>query len=121
MDDYILDEFEKYTIVYKAFSDPTRLKMMWLLYKIDSKINVSEIISVFKINQYNVSKHLQILKNAGLVYQIKEGRWVFYKRTPLNDEFFNKVYQSVISIPEPLLKIEIERCRCLLEVRARQK
>ena len=117
MTDLFLDEFEKYTVVYKALSEQTRLKIMWLLYKIESKASVSEIISVFEINQYNASKHLQILRNAGLVYKIKDGRWVFYQRTPINDEFLEKVYQSVISIPEPLLKIEIERCRCLLQVR----
>lgn len=42
---------------------------MWLLLSIDSKISVSEIIDVLEENQYNVSKHLRILKNAGVVYE----------------------------------------------------
>ena len=69
-----LNPFEHYTDIFKALSDVTRLKIMWLLLSIDSKICVSEIIDVLCENQYNVSKHLKILKKAGLIYEKKEGK-----------------------------------------------
>ena len=121
MDDYKINEFDKYKTVYKALSDQTRLKIMWLLNKIDSKICVSEIIEVFEENQYNVSKHLKILKNSGLVYEKREGRWVFYQCMPPKDEFMKNVYQTVVSIPDSLLEKEIRRCKCLLENRVDRK
>ena len=73
-----INPFDEYTIVFKALSDVTRLKIMWLLFTVDLKVSVSEIIDVLAESQCNVSKHLKILKNAGLIYEKKEGRWSFY-------------------------------------------
>jgi len=58
---------EKYTDVFKVLSDKTRLKIMWLLNSVDSKATVSEIVDVIGESHFNVSRHMQILKNAGLL------------------------------------------------------
>lgn len=117
MNNNYINPFEDYTNIFKALSDNTRLRIMWLLISIDSKISVSEIIDVLDESQYNVSKHLKILKNAGLVFEKKEGKWTFYHYCP-SAEIFNKlVHEAVMAIPRQLLDKEIEKCHKRLAMR----
>lgn len=117
MSQFEINEFEHYTDVFKALSDLTRLKMMWLLLSIDSKISVSEIIEVLKVSQYNVSKHLKILKKAGLIYEKKEGRWTFYHYRGSTGYFDDMVKQAVLAIPGDLMINEVNRCKKRLYLR----
>jgi len=117
MEKYEINPWERYTVIFKALSDVTRLKIMWLLFSIDSKISVSEIIDVLAENQYNVSKHLRILKNAGLIYEKKEGKWTFYHYRNSNDVFDIKIRQTVLTIPIELMSDEVSRCQKRLSMR----
>ncbi len=112
-----INPWERYTVVFKALSDLTRLKIIWLLLSIDSKISVSEIIDVLEENQYNISKHLKILKNAGLVYEKKEGKWAFYHYRNSDDAFDEVVKKAVLAIPKELMTDEISRCHKRLSMR----
>ncbi len=121
MENYEMDSFEKYTNIFKALSDITRLKIMWLLLTIDSKISVSEIIDVLEESQYNVSKHLKILKNAGLIYEKKEGRWSFYHYLPKENSFDTYIRQTIMTIPKEIMANEISRCKLRLSMRVNGK
>jgi ArsR family transcriptional regulator len=112
-----INPWERYTIIFKALSDLTRLKIIWLLLSIDSKISVSEIIDVLEENQYNISKHLKILKNAGLIYEKKEGKWSFYHYRSSDDGFDEAIKETVLSIPAELMTGEVSRCRKRLSMR----
>jgi ArsR family transcriptional regulator, arsenate/arsenite/antimonite-responsive transcriptional repressor len=114
---YEPNPFERYIAMFKALSDETRLKTIWLLSTIDSKICVSEIMDVLDETQYNVSRHLRVLKNAGLVYEKKEGKWTFYYYRPADDAFGAFVKSAVASIPANLMEQETIRCRRRLEMR----
>lgn len=112
-----INPLDCYTIVFKALSDITRLKIMWLLFSIDSKISASEIIDVLEENQYNVSKHLRILKNAGLIYEKKNGKWTFYHYRSGNDVFDKTIRKAVLTIPAEFLVQETDRCTKRLSMR----
>lgn len=112
-----IDPIERYVETFKALSDMTRLKIMWLLLSVDSKIYVSEIIDVLGENQYNVSKHLRILKGAGLVYERKEGKWTSYHYRPGRDEFDAEIRQTILAIPKELMAREIAACQKRLAMR----
>ena len=117
MEQYEINPIERYVTVFKALSDMTRLKIMWLLLSIDSKICASEIIDVLNENQYNVSKHLKILLNAGLIYKKKEGKWTFYYYRSGDEGFDSEVRRTVMSIPGELMAGEVARCRKRLAMR----
>jgi ArsR family transcriptional regulator len=121
MENIGVNPFERYTTIFKALSDPTRLKIIWLLLSIDSKISVSEIIDVLEESQYNVSKHLKILKNSNLIYEKKDGKWSFYYYLPSNDLFNEYVKQTVMAIPKNLMTKEIIRCSKRLSMRVDDK
>ncbi|MDO6516097.1 ArsR family transcriptional regulator [Zobellia uliginosa] len=103
--------------IFKALSDATRLKIVWLLTNIDEKICVSEIVEVLDEYQYNVSRHLKILKKANLVEEVKEGKWVFYYLTPIKSEFRQLIQEAIKTIPESQMNNEIHKCKLLLAER----
>jgi DNA-binding transcriptional ArsR family regulator len=63
--------------VLKAMADPTRLKILHCLQS--GERCVSDILAVVGGSQANVSKHLSVLKRAGLVDCRRAGLNVYYK------------------------------------------
>jgi len=68
----------KQTRLMKALADETRLRMMNLLFAAKVPLCVCEIVDALGLPQYLVSRHLIILKNAGLVKAEKEGTWAYH-------------------------------------------
>lgn len=101
----------------KALSDGTRLKIIWLLCNIDSKICSSEIAEVLGENRYNISRHIKVLKNAGLIYEKREGSRIFYYYRLERAEFNAAVRQLVKNLPAEMMVEEVNRCRKCLERR----
>lgn len=69
-------KLEKFKNPLKAFSDLTRLKILLMLEGQDR--SVSEIVHFFNLSQPTISRHLNVLKNAGLVQDKRVGQQVFY-------------------------------------------
>ena len=63
--------------VLKAMADPTRLKILHTLH--NGERCVSDILENVGGSQANVSKHLSVLKRAGLVDCRREGLNVYYR------------------------------------------
>jgi len=61
----------------KAIADPTRIRMLKLLE--NGELCVCEIMNVLGLGQSTASKHLNILKTAGLVEARKDATWSFYR------------------------------------------
>ncbi|MFQ5561271.1 MAG: ArsR/SmtB family transcription factor [Nitrospinota bacterium] len=66
----------KYSMFFKAAGDANRMKIMMLLMK--QELCVSDICKKFDMQQPSISHHLNVLKNAGIVTDRKEGKEVFY-------------------------------------------
>lgn len=71
------ESFEAKSDMFKAISDPTRLKILYILQ--DGELCVCEIIMALEKPQSTVSHHLNVLKNAGFIKGRKEGVWIHYK------------------------------------------
>ena len=63
--------------VLKAMADPTRLKILHCLH--DGELCVSSILDDVGGSQANVSKHLSVLRRAGLVDSRRQGLKVYYR------------------------------------------
>ena len=61
----------------KAISDPNRVRALMALR--GRELCVCRIIELLKLAPSTVSKHLTILKQAGLIKGRKEGRWMHYR------------------------------------------
>lgn len=71
------EKLEVKSDIFKAISDPTRLKILYLLQ--DGELCVCEIIMALEKPQSTISHHLNVLKNAEFIKGRKEGVWIHYK------------------------------------------
>ncbi|MDX2192153.1 MAG: metalloregulator ArsR/SmtB family transcription factor [Gemmatimonadales bacterium] len=65
---------------FHALSDPTRLHILELLR--GGERCVCELTDALGAAQSRLSFHLKTLRDAGLVQDRKEGRWVYYALVP---------------------------------------
>ena len=68
---------EKLTAVTKALGDPNRVRALLAL--LHQELCVCQVVELLGLAPSTVSKHMAILKQAGLVESRKEGRWVYYR------------------------------------------
>src|SRR5437762_7412043 len=62
--------------VFHALSDEARLAVLELLG--DGEHCVCELTAALDVAQSRLSFHLKVLKDAGLITDRREGRWVYY-------------------------------------------
>ena len=67
-------------LTLKAAADATRLRILRMLE--DGPLCVCQVVEVLGLSQSTVSKHLLLLRNAGLIQDEKRGKWVFYRTSP---------------------------------------
>lgn len=81
-------------LVFRAFSDRTRLRILNLLQGQD-ELCVCDIVSVIAAPQAKVSRHLGYLRRAGLVAARKDGLWVYYRLLPATGSFHKKMLECL--------------------------
>jgi ArsR family transcriptional regulator len=64
------------TTIFKALSDETRLRIVKLLER--DELCVCDIVAALGIIQPKVSFHLNVLWEAGLIKDRKQGKWMHY-------------------------------------------
>lgn len=82
--------------VFKALAHPTRLFLLEKIIK--ENLCVCELRDLLDVDISTVSRHLTILKHAGLIYDEKKGNMVFYKPTCTCIENFFDCVQTFISV-----------------------
>ena len=58
--------------LFSALADPTRLKVLEMLHQKSRPVH--ELAAAFDISRPAISRHLRVLKEAGLVAEVKQGR-----------------------------------------------
>lgn len=61
----------------KALADPTRREILNLLK--GGEKSAGEICEHFDISAAAISRHLSVLKDADLVYDTREGKYIYYE------------------------------------------
>ncbi|MBO9608350.1 MAG: winged helix-turn-helix transcriptional regulator [Paenibacillaceae bacterium] len=61
---------------FKALADPTRRRILQLLR--DRSMNAGEIADHFAISKPSISHHLNLLKQAGLILDERQGQNIVY-------------------------------------------
>lgn len=102
-----------YTTIFKALSDETRLRIYLLLGK--GEICVCQIQVALGMSQTKVSRHLTVLRHAGLVNARREGQWMYYSKA-LQDNpplrAFVRDLTSVLEADEDLMASVATDVRC---------
>lgn len=63
--------------IFKALSDETRLRILKLFEH--GELCVCDIVAALDMIQPKVSFHLGVLKDAGLIKDRKQGKWIHYR------------------------------------------
>lgn len=77
----------------KALSDETRLRMIMLIEQ--QELCVCEIVYILKMKQSRVSRHLNILSDAGLVRSRRQGTWMFYSPAIYNTKYHSHILEAL--------------------------
>jgi len=97
--------YERRAAIAKALGHPSRLMIVDALQ--EKEICVCELTELVGADQSTVSRHLSVLKNAGLVDTRKEGPMIFYRlRVKCLEGFFMCI--------ENVLKENLEREEALI-------
>ena len=63
---------------FKALGDPIRLRLFHLL-SLENELCVCHLTDALQLPQSTVSRHLAVLRHAGLVDTRREGKWIHYR------------------------------------------
>jgi ArsR family transcriptional regulator len=104
----------------KCLGDKTRIRILNVLLESKTRLCVCEIVDSLQIPFYTISKHIKELKNAGLVTESKDGKFVLYAlAAPLNDEFDRTLLGLIRSIPAVFFKNDLKLLERRLALRER--
>lgn len=77
-----IEQFQDLAEVFKALSDPTRLRLVKLLGEHRGELCVTALAHRLGVSQSAVSQHLRVLRQAGLVRGVRHGYRVHYSLDP---------------------------------------
>lgn len=63
---------------FKALSDPTRLRIAAIL-ALEGEVCVCNLAGALAVRDFHISRHLAVLRAAGIVATRREGTWVHYR------------------------------------------
>ncbi len=76
MANYKNNSFDSLLNIIKALSDSNRLRILISL--ADRELCVCQIVELLQLAPSTVSKHLLIMKHAGILNSRRDGRWIYY-------------------------------------------
>jgi len=95
-----MDRLEEIIKILKAISDESRIRILAIL-KEKQNLCVCEIREIIGLSQPAISSHLKILENAGLIQNVKDGKWVNYRLNSeveiIVTEFLDKIFLDLKS------------------------
>jgi ArsR family transcriptional regulator len=94
--------------IFQALANPTRIRLLRLFIVSDEEICLCELVDSLHESQYKLSRHLKILRQAGLLSSFRDGRWVYHRlvKTP---EYLQKLHQTISLLPDTDLLFEEDR------------
>lgn len=104
--------------LFRALGDEERLRILRLLLGQPSGACVCELVDTLGIPQYQVSRQLGVLRDAGLVTGEKRGTWVYYRVRAQLPPLAEELLQAVASHPEDdAIREDRERLQRRLKLR----
>lgn len=78
--------------MFAALGERGRLRLACCLLSAgDDGLCVCELVDALAESQPNISRDLKVLKNAGLVEERREGRWVYHRLTNPRDPMLQSI------------------------------
>lgn len=85
--------------IFQALSDSTRIRIIRLIIMSGKEVCLCEITDSLKESQTKLSRHLKVLRQAGLLSAKKEGRWI-YHRLVTDQKHFLQLHEIIKALPD---------------------
>jgi ArsR family transcriptional regulator, arsenate/arsenite/antimonite-responsive transcriptional repressor len=92
---------------FRALADPTRLRIVERLR--DGEECVCNLTGPLGTRQSLLSFHLRTLKEAGLIHDRKQGRWVYYS---LNHDALDEMVETLETLKKPRKGLRLVSPHC---------
>lgn len=87
------------TALLQAIADKTRLRILRILVALPKEEGcLCDLTDSLQEPEYNVSRHLKILRNAGLLSARKDGRWVYHRLSI--EKAVKPFYRLIAELPD---------------------
>lgn len=101
-----LMELKQYLSITKALSDPSRVRVLMALQ--NGEKCVCYLIKLLGLAPSTVSRHVAILKQAGLIDSRKKGKWIYYRLDNQN-EGSNRLTEMTLDLLKTDKMIQTDR------------
>jgi ArsR family transcriptional regulator len=110
---------DKVDLLFRAFSDRTRLRILNLL-RGRKELCVCDLVRVLRLPQAKVSRHLAYLRRAGLVAGRRREQWMHYRLLPPRTRFHANLLDCLgCCLREvPILRADRKQLSCCGELAA---
>ena len=89
---------EDIAIIFKALSDPRRVRIVKLLQ--DGEKCACELIEKMDMPQSTLSYHMKVLCRSGIVKAREEGKWTYYRVCPTGSKRAIEIIQKITAKPK---------------------
>jgi SAM-dependent methyltransferase len=107
--------------LFRLLGDEGRLRLLRVLER--ERLNVTELTGVLGLAQSGVSRHLGLLKDAGLVEEEKDGGYSYYRLTPVLAPDSKEPLRAMLdrqfaaSVDDPMLRADDARLHEVMRLR----
>lgn len=110
--------------VFRLLGDDVRLRLLRLLAR--ERLNVSELTAILGVAQSGVSRHLGLLRDAGLLEEQREASFAYYRMrdragSPLVDALWPVVQTQLEAADDDVLRADEARLREVVRLRRERR
>lgn len=96
------------TTLFKCLADDTRTKITLLVVS-EGELCVCELTAALDLSQPKISRHLALLRSAGLLMDRRQGQWVYYRLHPDLPVWVTTVLKEIVDANQHWLETEAKR------------
>lgn len=96
------------TALFKCLADDTRTRITLLVVS-EGELCVCELTAALDLSQPKISRHLALLRSAGLLSDRRQGQWVYYRLHPDLPAWVTAVLKDVLDANQQSLETEAKR------------
>lgn len=85
--------------IFGALSDPTRVRIVKLLLTTKEEVCLCELSDSLDEPEYKLSRHVKVLKSAGLLTSVRDGKWVYHGLNK-DTRYLRTLFEAVQSFPD---------------------
>src|SRR5436190_3751178 len=106
--------------LYRLLGDEARLRLLRVLRR--ERLNVTELTGILGLAQSGVSRHLGLLKEAGLVLEEKDGGFTYYRLAPGEEGARSELWAMLVrefgrAADDPMVRADEARLQEVLRLR----